>query len=845
MQNKFSKKLGILIIALLTISTLSAIPFAAATITDRPTVYDSTGATTAPIDIEAGTTASIDTNGMTITGAQIWLWLSTTGGSEINTALGDRPYAGPFLLSELIDTVTPHTYTFNPTALAGLCTLLSVDSPFAGESRTYTFTIGNGWINGSVPLKVQGNDVDYWIKIADVSPSDTIAGSEIGVSTNRVHFLPGFYATPLAGAPGTTVTVSGYALPVTSEYNVTEDAVTRLGLLTGTSHDEGGWLWTGFSSAFNVKDLAAKVPYTTTPPQSTMINITVWENDTASLMDSWNFEQFWREVYLEDEFSSITFRGDAGDYHLTVTLNTGADYDVDMEYFPAFGTASIYLGNTLVTSGVALNGTGGAKTAITIPALTTGDYVFCVKDNNLVTYNFTVHVVMVPYITCTPDTGYVGDAFAVTGVNFLDYVGQYVTLYFENSWGGGYVLLWNETITTSTWTTSPALTVPMSWGGSRRVEARITDGTSLIAFDIYTVMTQINVIPDEINNTVCQTVMVEGTGFYYDTDDVEGWLVFIDNEQYFGYWDFFHMGINETGYVMFNFAAAGFRPGLHVVSVIPESYGALPMTIAAKDNFWVTTVGDPIVEYLISINATVVAINDGMATLLTTMGELNVSITNLEATIVALDGTIATVSTAIGTIQTDLTALGATIDSIEGNVATIKTDCGTIKSSVSSLSSSITSVSNGMASIQTAIGGFETTLDSIDAVVGAMYADVLVINTTIGTFETTLEAIEGTVSGIDDVVGMVAGDLVVINTTLGTIEGKIDSIEDSIATIDTELGTLQVDLTAAAADIDAVQEEVDTGLPVDMMPVWIAVVLALIAAIGSIAGVFIIQRKIA
>ena len=126
MQNKFSKKLGILIIALLTISALSvAIPFASATITNRPTVYDSTGATAAPVEIEAGTTANIDTAGMTITGAQIWLWLSTGGGSEINTALGDRPYAGPFLLSDLIDT-TPTTYTFSPTEIADLCSLLSV-----------------------------------------------------------------------------------------------------------------------------------------------------------------------------------------------------------------------------------------------------------------------------------------------------------------------------------------------------------------------------------------------------------------------------------------------------------------------------------------------------------------------------------------------------------------------------------------------------------------------------------------------------------------------------------------------------------------------------------------------
>jgi hypothetical protein len=396
MQSKFSKKLGIMIIAILTISTIAAaIPFASATITNRPTVYDSTGATAAPIQLEAGTTASIDTNGMTITGAQIWLWLSTSGGSEINTALGDRPYAGPFLLSELIDTVTPHTYTFTPAQIAGLCDLLSVDSPFAGEQRTYSYTLQNGWINGTIPLKVQGEDVDYWIKIADVSPGDIIAGSEIGVSTNRVHFTPGFDATPLEGAPETEVHVSGYALNATSNCSITTENGDFTFVLTHiypTTNDEGGWWWTGWETAFNIEDLENKVDSLSVPPMSQMINITVWELNSGSpvFYESWNFTQFYREVYLPKG----TFRGDGGDYSLSLTLYTGDEYVIDMEYFPSFGTASIYLGGVTIAMDVPLNASGGFSSPWTVPALTTGDYTFSVIDHNDVAYNFTVHVVI-------------------------------------------------------------------------------------------------------------------------------------------------------------------------------------------------------------------------------------------------------------------------------------------------------------------------------------------------------------------------------------------------------------------------------------------------------------------
>jgi prefoldin subunit 5 len=833
MQNKFSKKLGIIIIALLTISTISvAIPFASATITSRPTIYDGTGATSAPIALEAGTTASINTNGMTITGAQIWLWLSTSGGSEINTALGDRPYAGPFYLADLVDTVSPHTYTFTPATIAGLCNLLSVESPFAGEQKTYSFTLQSGWINGTIPLKVQGEDVDYWIKIADVTPADVIAGSEIGVSTNRVHFLPGFNAVPLSGAPETEVTVSGYALPASEEYNVTQNSVTALGLLTPSLNDDGGWLWTGFEDAFNVVDLENKVVDGNVPPMSDMVNITVWENDTATLMDTWNFTEYYREVYLPKG----TFRADTADYSLTYTIDTGKSYVVDMEYFPAYGTVSIYLGNVLVAADQALNATGGFSTSWTVPALTTGNYVFSVIDNNDVAYNFTVHVRMVPYITCTPDTGYVGDTFVVTGVNFLDHVGDYITIYFENDDSSPYyTLMLNFTCPSSTWT-STVLTVPHSMGGENLVEARIVDGTATIADTTYTVLAKIIVDPSVISNN-CSLVSIIGTGFeVWDdwTDYRKTYCVNIDN-QLMGAaasttTNFAIVAATSTGDIVVEFVAGGFRPGRHVVALYGDARGSFvngdidSYSPAAYTCFWVTTEDDPIVAYL---------------------EELNMTMTELDATVMTLDGTIATLSTTVGELQVDLAAVDATVTSISGNVATIKTDVGTIKSSLTTLSASVSSISGGMATVETSLGQVITELSTLDTVIGSMYGDVVALDTSIGSVETSLDALDATVSGLGDDMTAVAGDVVSIDTVLGSVAGTVTSMEGTLATIETNLGTVKVDLASAKTDIAAIETDVNENLPVDMMPVWIAVILSLIAAIGAIAGVFIIQRKIA
>ena len=760
-------------IALLTISALTALaPLAFATVTERPTVYNDDGIVD-PLPVVAGSDVYINTENMTITGAQIWLWLSTHGGSEIDVALGDRPYAGPFLLSDLVGpSSTP--MSFNPAQVGSLCDPLdAVDSPFEMEDRDYSYILGNDWINGTIPLFVQGEDVDYWIKIADVSPNEVIAGSEIGVSTNRINFLPGFFASPLSGAPDAPVTVSGYALPSTETYTVTQNA-TDVPLvinseqlnITVQTYTLTGWDYTGFSTTFHVIDLENNTPGAG-PTFTEDVQIIVWQDDPFGNLTSFDYMQYYREVYVEEG----SFRGHEVDYSGALDLSTGSTYVIDVEYFPASGVASVYIGGMMVNSGMGLNGTGGAMGTFTVPAMTTGNYLFQVIDNFGVEYNFTVHVTMVPYITCEPDEGYVGDAFNITGVNFLDYIGDYVTLYFENSAESPYyTMLANFTCTNSTW--SWEFEVPESWGGWRMVEARIVDGTTVIADDMFNVWPMLNVIPDIIDND-CSVVPVEGHGF----DGDMGYSFYIDNSVYIGDMAWGWM-INPTGEIYTEFVAAGFRPGRHEVHVIGITEGTMNWDVFAKDCFNVSTLDDPI-------------------------GGIN--LTAIDAQLMNISGDIATLSTTLGTITTTLTSIDARITSIEGPIATLSSTAGTLQTTVSSLSSTISGLDGDIATITTSLGTIETSLDSIDA----------------------------TVSGLD-------GDIATIQTSVGTLEGTVTDIEDGMATIETDLGTVQL-------SVESVQADVEDNLPVevDMTPVWIAVVLSLVAALSAIFAVITIRSKIA
>jgi len=81
---------------------------------------------------------------------------------------------------------------------------------------------------------------------------------------------------------------------------------------------------------------------------------------------------------------------------------------------------------------------------------------------------------------------------------------------------------------------------------------------------------------------------------------------------------------------------------------------------------------------LTTINATLLGINDRVATITTVLGSLTTDVASLKATLTRVDGEVVTVQTTLGTLQ-------GKIESVQGDTATVKTDVGTVKAKVSDL----------------------------------------------------------------------------------------------------------------------------------------------------------------
>jgi len=838
------KTLSILLTILMLLNVALAVltplilPAVKATITGRPVIYYDNEAPD-PVEVPAGDSVSIDLSGMTITGAQVWLWISKSGGAVIEP--GDKWIVGPFYVGDIVGPGR-RTYTFVPG--------VNLTTPWSLEGRTYTFTVGNNWINGTMPLLVEGG-VYYWLKITDVDPrlGTSIPSSDVAVSTNRIVFTPSFTATPPDGsdvAPNTPITVRGYALPLDQKYNVTQDNQVVASLLSPAKKTAYGWDYTELEVTFPALDLELKYAAGVSPGT---ITVNVIENATGTTMAIFTYNQPPREVYIPRPVQD-DLRKHGGDYSNELILETGGEYNVTLNWFPYRGSVNIYLNNTLVASNVGpLNETGGILNhTIKIPNLRTGRYLFRVVDNNGVEYNFTVGVSMVPFIEVVPREGYVGDTVTVLGHNFLDYVGQYITIYFETC-GGRYELLANFTTPGSEW--SYSIVVPVAPGGSRAVQVRDASGTSTIASTTFRVLPRITVEPSTFASNYTDLIRVTGLGFEADATV----QVNVDNT-YAG-----QAQCDECGNLTVLLVGGGFRPGLHVVAV----YDSLLSELLAYAHFTVTEVGDAIVSKietstgamlarLEELNAVITDVNNNVATIKSDIGVIkadvsaikslvesgNAVLTGIQGDVAVIKTTVSDVKTSVGTILARLEVLNAVVTIIQDGVARIQTSIGTIAANVSTIRSIVeksnamlVDVKDGIAVIKTDVGTIKADVSAIRPVIISVGDDVATIKTEIGNVKASIDALKPVVTSIN-------GTVATVNTTLGDVQGTVVTIKGNVATIMTDVGVIKADVSTMKSGVADVKGGVST---VSTM-VIIAVVLSVVAAATSIYSVIALRRAL-
>lgn len=142
-------------------------------------------------------------------------------------------------------------------------------------------------------------------------------------------------------------------------------------------------------------------------------------------------------------------------------------------------------------------------------------------------------------------------------------------------------------------------------------------------------------------------------------------------------------------------------------------------------------------------------------------------------------------------------------------------------------------IKNRVIVINTTLGEVRTLMEALNLT--AINAVITSLNQTIATISSDIGTVTVSINDIGLKVVAINGTVATIKTDLGTMQGTVTSIDDDVATIKTDVGTVKAD----------VSDIVETGVTVDMTPVWIAVVFSILAFIVTIATAYMLRSKLA
>jgi len=654
-------------------------------------------------------------------------------------------------------------------------------------SGTMSWKVGYGWVNGSIPLNIAGGQ--YFIKAFDG------AATSVAVTDVPITVTATFTVTPVSGTAGRALTLAGYAFGANAKVNITYLNTTGTNYIPVANLVQADSVGQ-FTYPYAAPDLMQLV----STGNSTYVptRITFNAKDVPGAGYNATYDENPRGLYrvqgsaTQNRIASTSgtyLWGNATDFTGAILVERQVNETiriVGLNFYP--GTATIWWDAVTVLGTATVNSTGGFDTTITVPLTGVGGHWIVVQDAGVLFY---ARVYVSPTLILNPTRGPIGTTVAVTAYGFPASVGT--TVYNATiTWIGTptKAVAWALISSTGQFTTS--FVVPSDYGGLHDVVVSVNASTVTATSQFY-VTPQLTVAPSTFANNCTFVVTVSGTGF----DPEASWIFYVDNAFYSNW---FYPASNGT--LAFHLASGGFRPGMHKVHVIAND-GASPYAIEAYATFTVTEGNDIETDYLKQINATVTGLSG--------LSGVNASMIN--------------------DIYTNTVLIKAQLLTVQGDVATIKTDTGIIKANVTTMMPQITNINNGVASIQTTMGTMTSTL-------ATMQATLTSVNNQVGTISTTLGDVTTQLSNINMIVTATGTTLVDVQTDVGTIKGTVTAIEGDVATIQTDIGTLTTDVADVQTSVDGLTNTLS-------IPIYIAVALALVAAIAAIMCLIMMRRKIA
>jgi len=320
-----------------------------------------------PVEIEIGGSVSLYFGGVTWSGGQVELYLSKDGYGSLS----------------------PDNVEYGPTFSVAKVTSSIVDN------TTYLgYSVGNDWINGTIPITATFPGGDCYVKAFD-------GASSVAVTDNYIRIKAAFEVTPPSGAGQTPLELRGYALPANGHANLSYNDGSGWKTIANLSpaNQSGRLIY-----AINAPDLGKVLPAGLNSETYSTITFRLVVNETGQVLTD-TFDEYWRglkNVYSPDSInltapSGLLFGNGTDFLYYKVHVRPKSTLTMSGKWFSVDAITIMWDGITVIGSAVA-DKNGFFKTTVTIPLTSEGLHNVLIKDANV---RFTFKVNCLPLVDLT------------------------------------------------------------------------------------------------------------------------------------------------------------------------------------------------------------------------------------------------------------------------------------------------------------------------------------------------------------------------------------------------------------------------------------------------------------
>jgi archaellum component FlaC len=217
-------------------------------------------------------------------------------------------------------------------------------------------------------------------------------------------------------------------------------------------------------------------------------------------------------------------------------------------------------------------------------------------------------------------------------------------------------------------------------------------------------------------------------------------------------------------------------------------------------------------------------ISDTLKSISSTLNSVASSVSAVSSKIDTLSSKIDSISNAVNGVSSKVDNVATKVDAVNSAVNDVKNTLSSLSSAISDLKSAVTTISNAANTINSNVGALSSKLDSIASSVSDVANKISDLSGKVATKD-DVNALAGKVSDLSSKVDSATSTL---SSKIDTVSGKVDGV------------TSKVDTAASA-----ISSKIDSATSTLQTYVIIALILALIAAVGSIYAAIQLGRKLA